>query len=222
MEFTNSATFFSFTDYEGFFIRSAEMQLLKKVQNRIRGLKQKWGSSGAKRELWNKEFSEGRWNNIEDTSGDVIYSFVEKYTARGSILDLGCGSGNTGCELNPACYREYLGVDIADVAVEKAKERSKAIGRDEKNAYVQSDIETFMPAKKFDVILFRESIYYMPKSRIGPILDRYSNFLAPAGVMIIRWHDKQQADGLIPLVEVGRKMVEKHISETGPIVLVFR
>jgi len=198
------------------------VELLKKIKNRVRGLKQKWGSATAKRELWNKEFAEGRWDKIEDTSGDVTYRFVEKYAANGSILDLGCGSGNTSCELDARSYSDYLGVDIADVALEKARARSRALQRDAKNSYVQGDIESFEPRKKFDVILFRESIYYVPNSRIKGTLEKYSRFLTGRGVIIVRLHGKEQGNGLLHLLELGRTTVEKHVPETGPVVFVLR
>jgi SAM-dependent methyltransferase len=57
-----------------------------------------------KRRLWNREFANGRWNFIENTSGDLIYGYIEKYCRGGSILDLGCGSGNTDCELDGDRY----------------------------------------------------------------------------------------------------------------------
>src|SRR5436190_14728424 len=125
--------------------RPISVQLLTKLKNRVRGLTQRWGSQSAKRDLWNKEFANGRWAGIEDTSGDIIYRFIEKYSAGGSILDLGCGSGNTACELNPACYRAYLGVDISDVALEKARSRTQSPSLRAKISYAQGDIETFIP-----------------------------------------------------------------------------
>jgi 2-polyprenyl-6-hydroxyphenyl methylase/3-demethylubiquinone-9 3-methyltransferase len=196
--------------------------LLAKIQNRVRGVTQKWGSPAAKRELWNKEFAEGRWNNIEDTSGDIVYRFIEKYATNGAVLDLGCGSGNTACELNSTAYEEYLGVDISDVALEKAKARCKALNLDGKTAFAAGDIASFVPTKKYDVILFRESIYYVPKSRINSMLDRYLQFLRPEGVVIIRLHDQKQGDEILSLIEPGRQAVEKHLPESGPIIFVLR
>lgn len=145
--------------------------------------------------LWNREFSEGRWNFIEKTPGDVVYAYVEKYCRHGSILDLGCGSGNTGCELDRDSYEDYVGVDISDVAVQKAKRRSKRSGRWQKNSYFQGDIAAFRPKKQVDVILFRESIYYIPRSRISAVLERYAGYLKAGGVEIVRWHEAKGAEG---------------------------
>src|SRR5437870_1451228 len=101
------------------------MYLLQKIRNVSRGLVQLYGTERMKRVLWNSEFSGGRWSCLDNTTGDCLYPYVEKYARNGNILDLGCGSGNTGVELDPAAYRHYTGVDISDAAVEQAKKRTE-------------------------------------------------------------------------------------------------
>src|SRR6185436_19758258 len=91
-----------------------------KFKNLLRGLKQVWGTARMKQELWDREYAAGKWNHCENTAGDRIYAFVEKYCRNGSILDMGCGSGNTSNELDANRYGDYTGVDVSDVAVQKA------------------------------------------------------------------------------------------------------
>ncbi len=199
------------------------MNVINRIKNAIRGARQRWGTPRMKRQLWNQEFANGRWDFIENTSGDLIYEYVEKYCRNGSILDLGCGSGNTGCELNLDKYSAYTGVDIADVAIERARQRSVANHRDRKNHYQQSDIATYIPSQEYDVILFRESIYYIPRLKIKSVLDHYSKFLKPEGVFIIRWHDQRQ--GKTILEELGNiyELVELPTpTASGPAIIVFR
>jgi SAM-dependent methyltransferase len=199
------------------------MKLSVKIKNVLRGLKQSWGTSRIKRNLWNKEFAEGRWDFIENTAEDIIYSFIEKYSRNGSILDLGCGSGNTGCELNSDKYGDYTGVDISDVAIEKAVRRSVVNGRDKKNHYHQSDITAYTPLQKFNVILFRESIYYIPRVKIKSVLDHYSKFLKTDGVFIVRWHDQRQGGTILNLLGDAYELVERYSpTDTGPMVMVFQ
>jgi len=201
----------------------SNMNVVKKIKNALRGAKQRWGSEKMKQRLWNEEFASGRWESLENTSSDVIYHYVEKYCRRGSILDLGCGSGNTGCELDSRRYQTYTGVDISDVALEKARRRSEACLRGEKNDYIQSDISAFVPAAKYDVILFRESIYYIPRRQIESTLVRYSEYLRDDGVLIVKWHDAKGSEDLVNLVETKFQIVERHAPElSGPVVLVFR
>jgi SAM-dependent methyltransferase len=201
----------------------ADMNVLQRIKNALRGTKQRWGSSWTKRRLWNQEFANGRWDFIENTSGDLIYGYIEKYSRNGSILDLGCGSGNTGCELNMEKYGEYTGVDISDVAIEKANQRSAANHRGKKNHYQQSYISTYTPSQKYNVILFRESIYYIPRPKIKPVLDHYSRFLKPDGVFILRSHDPRQREIILSLLGDAYAIVEQpSTTNIGPMVIVFR
>jgi 2-polyprenyl-6-hydroxyphenyl methylase/3-demethylubiquinone-9 3-methyltransferase len=199
------------------------MQLKQKIRNVIRRIKQSYGSAETKRTLWNTEFRDGRWDFIENTQGDVLYSFVRKHCRNGRILDLGCGSGNTGCELDADVYSEYTGVDISDNALAKAATRSEQAGRKGKNRYIQGDIVTYVPDRKFDVILFRESIYYVPRSKILPLLARYAEWLAPEGVMIVRWHDQKKGPDFLGLLRSDFDIVES-LSDgaNGPFLVSFR
>ena len=199
------------------------MNIFKRIKSAFRGVKQRWGSSRIKQRIWNQEFASGRWDSIERTPGDLVYSYVEKYCRGGSILDLGCGSGNTGCELNVNSYEKYTGIDISDIALEKARLRSESCQRSGKNRYAQADIAAYVPDMKYDVILFRESIYYIPRRQIRGTLERYSRFLNENGVLIIRWHDEMVAQELLKLIGSSFQIVERHFSaDAGPVVLVFR
>ena len=120
-------------------------------------------------------------------------------------------------------YQEYTGVDISDVALEKAKSRSAECRRTATNHYAQGDIAAYLPTSKHDVILFRESIYYVPKRQIRSTLERYAQHLKPGGVLIIRWHDEQVARELIQIIGNNFTIVEQHFStNNGPVVLIFR
>jgi SAM-dependent methyltransferase len=199
------------------------MNIFTRIKSTLRGVKQRWGSSRLKQRIWNQEFASGRWDSIEKTPGDIVYSYVEKYSRGGSILDLGCGSGNTGCELDVNSYREYVGIDISDVALEKARQRSESCQRSGKNRYAQADIAAYVPDMKHDVILFRESIYYIPRRQIRGTLEKYAGFLKKDGVLIIRWHDESVASELIELIGSSFEIVERHFpSQPGPVVLIFR
>src|SRR5262245_27253842 len=67
-------------------VESKIMRVRQKVKNVLRGILQTWGTPEVKRSLWNKEFSEGRWDFIDNTPGDPVYGYIEKYCRNGSIL----------------------------------------------------------------------------------------------------------------------------------------
>lgn len=116
------------------------MYLTEKVRNISRRLLQAYGPRKIKRYLWNIEFSRGRWDCLDQTPGDCLYPYIEKYANHGSILDLGCGSGSTASDLATDTYRDYTGIDISDVALDKARKSAEKNGRKGKTLFFQSDI----------------------------------------------------------------------------------
>lgn len=165
------------------------MSFTLKARNFLRGALQKYAPEFAKQCLWNFEFSAGHWNFLDSTGDERVHVQIEKYANGGTILDLGCGSGTTGLEVEPQAYSEYLGVDISDIAINKARCRAADAGRSDRNVYCQSDILSFTPSRKYDVIFFGDSIYYIPSRFISPMLHRYANYLSKRGVFIARMFD---------------------------------
>jgi SAM-dependent methyltransferase len=200
------------------------MLVARKVENRLRGLIQLYGTPRIKKRLWDIEFSQGRWDFLDATPGDCIYPHVERYANHGCILDLGCGSGSTANELDATAYREYIGVDISVVALERARRRSEENGRTAKNHYVRSDILGYTPSRRFDVIVFRDSIYYVAWSRVPTVLDHYSQFLTDNGVFIVRMPDG--ADTYKPITDTITRnfdLIDSHASdEQHAVVIIFR
>jgi SAM-dependent methyltransferase len=200
------------------------MHLATKARNVLRGVVQAYGSQRLKKRLWDREFGEGRWDCLDATADDCVYPYLAKYANGGRILDLGCGSGSTSNELAATAYGAYTGVDISEVALEKARRRSHANGRAGKNQYFQSDIITYVPSQPFNVILFRDSIYYVPSGKITDVLNGYAKYLEMNGVFIVRLASgtskyKPVVDG----IERSFDVVEKHVSmDPDAVVLVFR
>jgi SAM-dependent methyltransferase len=166
------------------------MNLIQKGRNRFRAIVQRYGPDFAKRYLWNHEFSSGRWDCLDSTPDERIQAKLEKYARCGPILDLGCGSGTASVDLASAAYSSYTGIDISDVAVRKAKGRARVAGRADRNEYYQSDIITYVPTRKFQVVVFGDSIYYVPHDQIDDLLKRYSKYLENEGVFVVRIHDE--------------------------------
>lgn len=185
-----------------------------------------YGTRRLKSCLWDRHFSRGRYG-LHSSEGDFLYPLLEKYTGGGCILDLGCGVGNTGSELPADAYAEYIGVDVSRVATVKAIARTEQDGRSGKNHYLCSDILTYAPTHKFNVILFRDSIYYLPKGKIKATLDRYTNFLVEDGVIILRLIDGLgRYKGTVDEVDRNFTVIERHVSadpaNCNAILLVVR
>lgn len=197
--------------------------VLGRVKDIWRGRVHRWGSSGMKQSIWDKEHATGKWNCCENTPGDPIYGYIEKYCHGGGLLDLGCGSGNTGNEIAVDTYSYYTGIDVSSVALEKAALRSRQNGRGNLNKYFQSEIAAYVPNRKYDVILFRESIYYLPRLKITSTLERYKASLSPKGVFIVTVYNRETFDWIVQLIEQHYTLIEKHAPASSPeAFLIFR
>jgi SAM-dependent methyltransferase len=197
---------------------------------KIRGLIKRYGPSKLKMKLWDQEFSGTHWDFIDDTSGDCVYSHLEKHLHGGSILDLGCGPGNTANELAANAYTNYVGIDISEAALAKARRRTEKDGRSGKNSFACSDFLGYRPTQNFDVILFRESMYHVPLNKVKPILDHFSKYLKDSGVFVVRMSTtddkgahKPRLAAIVGVMESDFEVVEKkQYGEVGPTVIVFR
>jgi len=209
------------------------MSITTPSKNKIASFLKSYGPSRIKKLLWEKEFSGGQWDFIDNTMGDCVYENLEKWARNGSILDLGCGPGNTANELDAKVYQHYVGIDISETALEKARKRTITNGREGKNIFVQSDFVTYTPLEKFDVILFRESIYHVPMSKIKDTLDRFSNYLKDGGVLMVRMFtadkdsggkEKPRPAAMIKIMEDEFNVIEKnqYDDERHPTVIVLR
>ncbi len=67
--------------------------------------------------------------------------------------------------------------------------------------YLQSDIFSYVPSQSFDVILFRDSIYYVPRRQITPMLQRYAQYLEEGGVFIVRMASVDKYQDIVEIIE---------------------
>ncbi len=184
------------------------------IRKIIAAFVKRWGSPRARQSVWNSEYQTGKWtydrNGQNNEAQEPIYKFLHKYGESGSILDLGCGSGMTALEMKNT-FRCYTGVDVSDVAIEKARSAiSDEPDRTKKVQFFVSDISTFVPNGRFSVILFRESIYYVPQLRIKGMLARYCSHLLPEGVFLVRICDRDRFRKIIDLLETELQVIETY------------
>ena len=210
------------------------MNLAERSVNFVVAALKSYGPSRLKKYYWDKEYSDTKWDFIDDTAGDCVYESLEKYARNGSILDLGCGPGHTANEIAFNSYQNYVGVDISEAALEKGRKRTLESGRSAKNTFVQADFINYEPIQKFDIILFRESMYHVPMGKIEATLDRLSNYLKQDGVFVVRmftgddWEggkrNKPRPLAMIKILETEFAVVEKRVYERrgDPQVLVLR
>ena len=198
--------------------------IVKKIRKGIiHKFLRKFGTRATKQRIWDEEFRSGSWEYIDHTKNDPIYPVLARYCKGGDILDLGCGAGNTGNELDVGNYNRYDGVDVSAEAVERASKRSRKNGRDGKNSYFVDDIVTFVPQKRYSIILLRESLFYLPMSRISQTLKRLSEYLIEDGFLIVRMCDRHRYSSIVEIIKNEFHVCEEAFPKgEASIILVFR
>ncbi len=134
------------------------------------------------RERWEREYQYGRWDYLRGLEELGHYSIIAgycKYLRRGgAVLDLGCGEGLLLDALDIGAYSRYVGLDISATAIARAQSRQEPTAD-----FVVGDICAYTPADKFDVIVFNETLYYLP----DPVacMRRYVPRLRDHGLFIV-------------------------------------
>lgn len=112
------------------------------------------------KEKWDSMFANGKWDylikgqpNLETLA--TIIKHIEKSEIR--VLDLGCGNGGLAVLLADDVRIKYTGIDISQVALDKAKSLYP------KGRFICGNLdENPIPGgEKFDIVVLGEILYYV-------------------------------------------------------------
>jgi SAM-dependent methyltransferase len=138
--------------------------------------------TGIDRATWDREYASGQWSRLSDLAETHRYAIIAGYSrmfgSAASVLDIGCGPGLLVDWLCQDSKRRYVGIDVSSVAIRQARERVSDQAR-----FEVADAATFDPGARFDMIVLNEMLYYMERPEL--VLERYGDFLAPGGVLVI-------------------------------------
>ncbi len=164
---------------------------------------------GRRRSAWNSQYRKGIWNYLNDSLEieryESVLKMLRKYAYKGSLFEVGCGEGILQSRMRTKNYSCYLGIDISEIAIKKA-----ARFANKNTIYRRADMEKYVPDKRFDVILFNESLYYA-KAPVK-ILGKYARFLNPTGYIIISIFETVENRLLLDSIESTYPVVESAVS----------
>ena len=134
-----------------------------------------------------EEYRSGNWDHFfgedELARHEALLELIYAQGSRPTLLDLGCGSGRLAYMIDPARIGGYLGVDLSEEGLRRARSLNLPHGR-----FEQGNFETWRPAEPFDVITFNECLGY---ARIpAETAASMAKHVAPGGVLIVshfRW-----------------------------------
>lgn len=142
---------------------------------------------GFRRFSWNEQYRAGLWQG-EARSATTI-RMIEDLCHGGKMVEFGCGEGELPVILSPNTFREYLGIDISDVAIARARQRAAAAGLTS-CSFEQGDMSTWRGSSEVDFILLEECLYYLNERCRLAFLAKCSVSLAAKGRILVVVHSK--------------------------------
>jgi SAM-dependent methyltransferase len=108
--------------------------------------------------------------------GLILGYLRKRQEARLEILDAGCGTGKLMTLLAP--FGEVSGIDASEQALQYCRERGLS-------AVEIVDLNSWTPAKSYDVITCIDVLCHESVRDIGVVLDRFHQGLRPGGLLIL-------------------------------------
>jgi trans-aconitate methyltransferase len=124
------------------------------------------------------KFIRGDWD-FDRESPDLV-ELVEQYCSNGHLLVLGCGTAAIAGALNPAAFQSLLGVDISQEAIVRANKHAN-----DKIRFAIGDMLDYRCSRRYDVILFSNSLNYISCRSAKRVLRRLCASLTPQGKIIV-------------------------------------
>lgn len=150
----------------------------------LAGLRRVESPEAPDRSRFDAEYRRGRWDYLasapfERPRQGVVSAYVGYADPQGSVLELGCGEGTLYAHLAPTNRSGYVGVDLSEEALGRARARGVSA------PLVCAAVEHYVPDRRFDVIVFNEVLYYIADP--AAVVRRYRPWLTDGGAVVVSW-----------------------------------
>jgi trans-aconitate methyltransferase len=133
--------------------------------------------SGLQRD--NHQENRDGWHRLrhesESARYEMVRSITQKYGAAGFVVDVGCSQGILQEGLT---YGRYLGIDSFAEPIARA-----AVKVDARTSFVQADGASYRLDQPADVVVFNETLYYLPDPLAA--VTHYAEQLTSDGVLVV-------------------------------------
>jgi SAM-dependent methyltransferase len=142
-------------------------------------------------EAMDREFASGGWDHLESADEllrtRLLVDLITARSQRPDVLDVGCGTGILAAALPPGKRGAYLGIDISEEGLQRARARGLPDA-----GFERGNLEGWAGSGMFDAIVFNESLGYAADP--GRALEGFARSLRPAGrfyVSIFRYGNSE-------------------------------
>lgn len=165
------------------------------------------------------KYRAGQWGTAKES--EPLAREIGLLACGGNILSLGCGSNALGQLIDPFLYDRFVGVDLSYEALEIARRGAAA-----KAYFFHDDMESFLNwnTTRFQVVVFPESIYYVPLSSVLDILTRiFWRIPIDTGCIVVTISDPVKHAGYIKLIRDNFRVdTDQPVSGKTRHLLIFR
>jgi SAM-dependent methyltransferase len=195
---------------------SVQRTLRKRLlSSRVQRLADRFGCMWIRRFYFDEMFLSGNWIFEGDAE---LAKVVTEYGRHGDVLMLGCGGAAVLADLDLSAFQSIHGVDISKEALKLSRRFARP-----NVTFEQGNMLRFWPSAPYDVIVFSESLYYVPVLRRHKLLRRLSLRLKPGGAFIVTVYDCQIYAEILHMIRAHFRIIEDRSVGTGlRQLIVFR
>ena len=140
---------------------------------------------------FDEKYRRGDWS-FRNSDANELSTVVREYLMNGDLLIMGCGGASVLEGLEETGLQSALGIDLSEEAIRLAKRYAS-----KKSSFQLADMMTFECPQSYDVILFSESLYYVPFSSQEGFLRRLGQHLKPNGVFIVTFAQAKRYETIL-------------------------
>jgi 2-polyprenyl-3-methyl-5-hydroxy-6-metoxy-1,4-benzoquinol methylase len=161
----------------------------------------RFGSAKLRGMAFDGKYQRGDWNFHSDTR--ELPQIIQRYLNSGDLLILGCGSTSILADLDKSALKSVTGIDLSSEAIRLANRFAS-----DRMSFRVSDMEAFESSSEYDVILFSESLYYVPLGRQLRLFRNLVRHLKSNGVFIVTLAEPERYSSILALIRTNYRLLE--------------
>lgn len=166
----------------------------------------------------NDQYRTGRWDYLALNRRPEVVDLVEKLADGGLVVEFGCGEGHLAAQVDPACYRQYIGYDLASVAVATANARMIS----DRCRFQVLDMATWPGDQDVSLIVAEECLYYLRPAELHRFLNTAVSSLKPGGAILGTFHSASSYPEVIDTCRHRFSRCEEIGNAIGSLFLIMR
>lgn len=166
---------------------------------------------------FDEKYRTGQWRFDAEADG-ALTPVISQYLRKGDLLMMGCGGASVLEGLHDDQLNSALGVDLSKEAIGLANRFAS-----DKISFRVADMLVFNCPHLYDVILFSESLYYVPEAKRESLLLRLMNCLNFRGVVIVTVAHPLRYQRMLNAIRATFDIIEdRALSGSNRHMIVFR